>query len=58
MTPTSDRASEISRGQRFEFGVSWAQFLNVLDDARNLILDISSAGPQPLPHWGAVSSRR
>jgi 2-polyprenyl-6-hydroxyphenyl methylase/3-demethylubiquinone-9 3-methyltransferase len=32
MTPTTDHASEISRGQRFEFGANWAQFLKVLND--------------------------
>jgi 2-polyprenyl-3-methyl-5-hydroxy-6-metoxy-1,4-benzoquinol methylase len=34
MTPTSNHASEISRGQRFEFGANWTQFLNVLNDER------------------------
>jgi 2-polyprenyl-3-methyl-5-hydroxy-6-metoxy-1,4-benzoquinol methylase len=32
MTPTSNHASEISRGQRFEFGANWTQFLNVLNE--------------------------
>jgi 2-polyprenyl-6-hydroxyphenyl methylase/3-demethylubiquinone-9 3-methyltransferase len=34
LTPTTDHASEISRGQRFEFGANWAQFLKVLNDER------------------------
>jgi 2-polyprenyl-6-hydroxyphenyl methylase/3-demethylubiquinone-9 3-methyltransferase len=32
MTPTSDHASEISRGQRFKFGANWTQFPKLLDD--------------------------
>lgn len=34
MRLTIDHASEISRGQRFEFGANWAQFLKVLNDER------------------------
>jgi 2-polyprenyl-6-hydroxyphenyl methylase/3-demethylubiquinone-9 3-methyltransferase len=34
MTPTTGHASEISRGQRFQFGANCAQFLNVLNDER------------------------
>lgn len=29
-----DHAKEIARGERFEFGANWAQFLNVLNDER------------------------
>lgn len=30
----TEHATEIARGERFEFGANWAQFLNVLNDER------------------------
>ena len=30
----TDHETEVSRGERFEFGANWAQFLNVLNDER------------------------
>jgi len=34
MNLTMDHASEVSRGERFEFGANWEQFLKVLNDDR------------------------
>jgi 2-polyprenyl-6-hydroxyphenyl methylase/3-demethylubiquinone-9 3-methyltransferase len=33
-TPTDSHASEVARGERFEFGGNWARFLSVLDEER------------------------
>lgn len=32
--PQEDHAAEVARGERFEFGANWAQFLNALNDDR------------------------
>ena len=31
---TSVHGSEVSRGERFEFGKNWSRFLSTLDDAK------------------------
>ena len=33
-TPSDSHASEVARGERFEFGGNWARFLSVLDEER------------------------
>ena len=36
MTATDAHATEVARGERFEFGSNWARFLEVLDEERIL----------------------
>jgi 2-polyprenyl-3-methyl-5-hydroxy-6-metoxy-1,4-benzoquinol methylase len=37
----TEHATEVARGERFDFGANWAQFLNVLNDDRILLAEQS-----------------